>query len=153
MLEQCNNAEFVFSYFSARYCMLDFVFPGSLARFEDVGTEEGDPYYSVSGRIDLYGREYCVKLSVEQKTLIVTAGIYPVCALSAADAGRFTDRLPGMIRDLPEGFSAGLVGKHPFFVYPIHAEQTVCGEEEITEKLRFALAAADASFRRFRGYG
>lgn len=151
MYEPCNNAEFIYSYFSAKYCMQDFVCPGTQACFENIEREEGDPIYAVAGHIRLDNAAYRVKLSIEQKTLRVTADIYPMRALSLTEGARFRAALPELNRSLPLGYSVGLTGNYPFISVLIHAERTMCGEEEMTAKLRVALSASTERFGRFYG--
>ena len=89
-----NNAEFILSYFLARYCIGGFRYPGTQACFEDIRREEGDPIYAVSGRICLNDVSYLAKLSIEQITLKATAEVSVAEALTDAEADRFREQIP-----------------------------------------------------------
>ena len=145
-----NNAEFILSYFLARYCIGDFRYPATQACFEDIHREEGGPIYAVSGRICLNDVSYLAKLSIEQKTLKATVEVSAAKALTDAEADRFREQIPEINSALPLGFSVSLRDNRPVFTNLFHTEPTPCEEDEIYVELKFTLSVAVACYNRFR---
>ena len=149
MFERINNEEFIYLYFVAKYCFMDFRYPANQAVFEDIRREEGDPFYSVSGRIRLNDTSYLVRLIIEQKTLNVTAEVAVAEALTGAQAERFREMFSVNGSALPLGFSVALRENRPTFISPFQTRPKLCEEDEMTAQLRFTLSVAAACYDRF----
>lgn len=145
-----NNTEFVLSVFIAKYFMQGYRFPHTQAQFSDVKVAEGDPVYTVSGRICLDGREFLTALLLEQKTLRITVEISAVLPLSDAEEDCFIEHLGEMNRALPIDFEVALKESRPIFTHLIHKEQTPCSEEELIESVGYTVTLSAAFLNTFR---
>lgn len=150
MFERINNEEFIYLYFVAKYCFMDFRYPANQAVFEDIRREEGDPFYSVSGKIRLNDTSYLARLIIEQKTLNVTAEVAVAEALTDAQAERFREMFSVNGSALPLGFSVALRENRPTFINPFQTRPKLCDEDEMTAQLRFTLSVTAACYDRFR---
>ena len=145
-----NNAEFVLSVFIAKYFMQNYRFPHTQAQFSNVKVEEGDPVYTVSGRICLDGKGFLTALLLEQQTLRITVRISAVLPLSDTEEDCFDKHLEEMNRALPIDFEVALKESRPVFTHLIHKGQTPCSEEELIKSVGYTVTLSAAFFNTFR---